>query len=177
VVDECIIVRQDGTNHGFPKGGREKGESLLQNALRELKEETGLTMEHIDLLPPTDCVIEERNDKQRLCVCYLVASMRDNQEHHEFKFTFDPKEIDEVQWMRLEAAEVKLVPRRRTALRAAHVAYLAWKNTKRAPSNKKGMRDAEADEDAGKSELQQHDGGSKNVPTPNQEPKTAKAKT
>ena len=42
---ECLLIRQIGGDWGFPKGHIEKGESELETAAREIKEETGIVAE------------------------------------------------------------------------------------------------------------------------------------
>ncbi|MCJ7637108.1 MAG: NUDIX domain-containing protein, partial [Nitrososphaeraceae archaeon] len=44
---ETILVCTDHDNYSFPKGKRHKGETIMDNALRELNEETGLTKDDI----------------------------------------------------------------------------------------------------------------------------------
>ena len=41
--DEFLLLHYEGGHWDFPKGNREKGETKLETALREIKEETGLT--------------------------------------------------------------------------------------------------------------------------------------
>lgn len=62
---ETIIVVQDSnTNFGFPKGGKNKGEYLTETALRELREETGLTPDDIIIIPHAPIEeIKNRRDK------------------------------------------------------------------------------------------------------------------
>lgn len=63
---KCVIIRQDGNNFGFPKGGKEKNETIEQNALRELWEETSLTEKEIDLIPGLILgEVKQRNKKKK----------------------------------------------------------------------------------------------------------------
>eukprot|EP01136_Pigoraptor_vietnamica_P006366 Opistho-1_new@39212 len=50
----CILRHTSGGHWGFPKGKKEPGESSLQAATRELKEETGLAI--TSLLDPNPLV-------------------------------------------------------------------------------------------------------------------------
>lgn len=47
---ETILVCTDYDNYSFPKGKRIKGETVLNNALRELNEETGLNSDDIQII-------------------------------------------------------------------------------------------------------------------------------
>ena len=42
-----VIIHDNNNNYGFPKGHQEKGESLKETALREIKEEVGIDVEII----------------------------------------------------------------------------------------------------------------------------------
>lgn len=53
----CLIATHKGI-YGFPKGKREKGERLIQGALRELNEETGIREDQITQLNETKFVDE-----------------------------------------------------------------------------------------------------------------------
>lgn len=39
-----LLIHQNNGHWAFPKGGMEQGESKMETALRELKEETGITL-------------------------------------------------------------------------------------------------------------------------------------
>ena len=118
---ECAIVLQDnGRNYSFPKGGKHKGETPLQNAKRELEEETSLTDEHIELLPPESTFVDEQRDG-KLCVRYFVGILRD--EFYNFKLKAkDPTEIDQVDWFSYPKAAAVLIPRRLAVLVAGMAA-------------------------------------------------------
>ena len=123
VRDECIIVRQSRKNYGFPKGGREEGETILQTAIRELREETGLIAgQHVSVFKRD--IIQEKNDRRRITVGYYVGAVREDV-CKEFEFTFDPFEIDEVKWMSLPEAFDVLLPRRQSVLEEAHRYWLS----------------------------------------------------
>ena len=52
------IVRSKRGNWSYPKGKRNKGESAIDAGLRELREETGITADQIELQDNVEPVIE-----------------------------------------------------------------------------------------------------------------------
>src|SRR5579883_1496581 len=68
----AIVLQDGGQNHSFPKGKREKGESLPKTAVRELQEETSLTEKDVRLLPWSE-YIDEVKPNGRVSVRYWVA--------------------------------------------------------------------------------------------------------
>lgn len=64
--DVCLVQKRRG-QQGFPKGGRLAGESVLAAALREWREECGIPVERLRLLPG------EHADEAAIGVRYLVA--------------------------------------------------------------------------------------------------------
>jgi 8-oxo-dGTP pyrophosphatase MutT (NUDIX family) len=121
--DETIIVRQATKNFGFPKGGRESGETVLQTALRELAEETGLTVtSHVSLLQ-TPLLQERHTGRRRISVGYYVAEMKPGVDLESFVFV--AQEIDEVRWYTMKEAFATLIPRRQRVLA---MAYDLWCN-------------------------------------------------
>ena len=43
-----VIIHDNNGNYGFPKGHQEKGETLNETAIREIKEEIGIDIELLD---------------------------------------------------------------------------------------------------------------------------------
>ncbi|WP_391115959.1 NUDIX hydrolase [Psychrobacillus sp. L3] len=96
-----LMVKNKGTGSSYytpPGGAVEKGETLIEGAIREVKEETGLDV-HVDgVFSVGEAFFEERG-------------------HHAILFTFVgkiiggkieisfPEEIEEVTWMDLKQAE------------------------------------------------------------------------
>ncbi|ARF11907.1 NUDIX hydrolase [Klosneuvirus KNV1] len=97
-IEHCILVKTENNNYGFPKGKRNKGESMEQTALRELYEETGLTRDHIKLID--NMTLDELSVKGNPCIRYYLATC-DNINH---TFKFDDKELAEVKWYKIDDA-------------------------------------------------------------------------
>jgi 8-oxo-dGTP diphosphatase len=107
----CLLVQTHTGQWGFPKGKRNKGESVVENALRELFEETGLLRLQINL--HEDLAIDERSDKGNLAVRYLAATLSDPSPI----LVRQQQELQAVTWMRIAEAEAVLRPSRRDVLR------------------------------------------------------------
>ena len=67
----CIVEKRDG-KCGFPKGGQEPGETLLENAYREWTEETGISQTRLKIRDDCDFV-----DEAYLGCRYLLAECED----------------------------------------------------------------------------------------------------
>lgn len=70
---EYLLIRNRKRHWDFPKGKQESGESTVQTALRELREETGLVIEYVTgPLSPISWIFKENNVLyQKLGVLYL----------------------------------------------------------------------------------------------------------
>jgi 8-oxo-dGTP pyrophosphatase MutT (NUDIX family) len=114
--NKTILVCTEKGYYSMPKGKRKRYETDIQTALRELEEETGLTVSHIELL--NDFQLDEINDKGHLTVRYFVAKLV--REHT--TFVFDINELDKVEWIDIEQAYKleKFLDRRKNILRKAH---------------------------------------------------------
>jgi len=99
-VIETVIVESLKHHYSFPKGKREKGETIYINAMRELKEETGLTLENITLIEKI--TYTEQNKKGDPNIVYYVAVIKEK--YKDFKFTFPKDELCGVKWIPLEEA-------------------------------------------------------------------------
>lgn len=117
-VVECLLVQTPTGQWGFPKGKRNRGEAVLDNALRELFEETGLMRLQLSLRE--DLYFDERSDKGGLAVRYLAASLTDPDP------TLIPAhgELLDVRWCSVVTALTLLKPARREVLRAALAAVV-----------------------------------------------------
>jgi 8-oxo-dGTP pyrophosphatase MutT (NUDIX family) len=113
-----VVVQQDKDNYGFPKGGGKRGETCFKTAFRELQEETGLGQHQVHLLSRD--FLKETSRKGNIAVCYLVATVDDCfGPGSSYAFSYDHKEIDDVQWRSIENALALLRPQRQEVLKAA----------------------------------------------------------
>ena len=111
-----VCARRSGV-WSFPKGRRKKSENILENALRELTEETGLSREHIRLLNFT--FIDERNPAKDTRTRYFVAVVNSDVDPPE-QFRYNKNELSAVRWVNVSASSALLKPSRRKVLAAAH---------------------------------------------------------
>lgn len=109
---QIILVQARGGTWGFPKGKRERGESVEQNALRELTEETSLVREQISPLPGV--TIDELSAKGNLSVRYFIARLIDPSAELQA-----PPDESQVCWKTVEDALTLLPKHRRVTLRRA----------------------------------------------------------
>jgi RNA:NAD 2'-phosphotransferase (TPT1/KptA family)/ADP-ribose pyrophosphatase YjhB (NUDIX family) len=85
----CVRTPRD--QWGFPKGKCKKGELPIACALRELKEETGLSFSDITILPGA---VTEITDKGNNCTTYFYATVSTTLALQ----AQDPEELSEVVW-------------------------------------------------------------------------------
>ena len=114
--NETVIVTTENDRCSFPKGKRNKKETDLETAFRELEEETGLTKDHVELID--GIVIDETSNNGNPSVRYFVGRLiKDIDE-----FTFDKDELKKVEWHRVEDAMKLegLKDRRKQILAIAH---------------------------------------------------------
>jgi 8-oxo-dGTP pyrophosphatase MutT (NUDIX family) len=109
---ECLLVQTPTGQWGFPKGKRNRGEAVVDNALRELFEETGLMRLQIALRE--DLTFDERSDKGNLAVRYLAATLTDPDP----TLIPAPGELTDVRWWSVDDALGLLKTARRDVLRA-----------------------------------------------------------
>ena len=95
---KVLVIRQTQGFWGFPKGHIEEGESEIQTAIRETKEETNL-----------DVVIE---DETRFCLNYIIEDKQINKYvvyfiakaiNNDVKLQIE--EIDDIAWVDIEKVE------------------------------------------------------------------------
>ena len=97
--NKVLVIRQKQGFWGFPKGHIEEGESEIQTAIRETKEETNL-----------DVIIE---DKTRFCLTYVIEDKNIHKEVVYFVAKVDGKvdikpqieEINGIVWIEIAKVE------------------------------------------------------------------------
>lgn len=87
---------------GFPKGHIEKGESSIDAALRELKEETGVEAEILSKIGDSKYVFTQKGEKVFKVVITYLMGYKSGEGKPQLE------EIDEVVWMNPEEAVGKL---------------------------------------------------------------------
>lgn len=88
---EYLIIRQKNDSHwGFPKGHVEERETEDETAIREVKEETGLTINILDNFRVTDKYFVKENTMKEV-VFFLGKAESD-------KVDIQPEEISDYKW-------------------------------------------------------------------------------
>jgi 8-oxo-dGTP diphosphatase len=89
-----VVHRPEQQDWSFPKGKLEAGETLDVAALREVREETGMTCELLRFIGHTEYV--DRKGRQKTVAYWIMAATGG---------TFSPnEEVDELRWLRLDDA-------------------------------------------------------------------------
>lgn len=115
-VDETVLVSTQNGNYSFPKGKRNKNETSLETAWRELGEETGLEKKHVKLID--DFTIDELSDKGNIAIRYYVGILTETL----LELKFDPTELQKSEWIKIPDAYIleKFKNRRKEILKQAH---------------------------------------------------------
>lgn len=120
-VDEkkTVLVCTKQDNYSFPKGKRNKNETTLNCALRELEEETGLKPTDIELFEHE--MFDEKSDRGGLATRYYVAKLLVNK-----GVSFDEDELKKVEWIKIDDVYKleKFKDRRKDILREVEKKYL-----------------------------------------------------
>ncbi|RLC61218.1 MAG: NUDIX hydrolase [Chloroflexota bacterium] len=101
-LEVVLIATQGGERWGLPKGLVEKGESLEETALREVREETGLEAEILERLEPIEYWFwwDEEGQKVRYhkkVYFFLMAYRSGDVAQHDF-------EVEDVRWFPIDQA-------------------------------------------------------------------------
>jgi 8-oxo-dGTP pyrophosphatase MutT (NUDIX family) len=115
-----LIATAGGRRWQIPKGHLEPGESLEQAALREVREETGVTGRIVATLPAIDYTFAEKDGRRvRKHVDYYLLAYVGGDEGD-----FDAEEVDVARWFGWDEAVRRLshVNERRVAERAREIA-------------------------------------------------------
>ena len=108
-----LIKHAVGSHWDFPKGHQEKNETPEQTALREIKEETGLTVKLIPNFSKTISYLSEPNVKKS--VTFFLATTKES------SVKICQKEIIDYVWLPYTEALVKLTyPQAKEVLNNAH---------------------------------------------------------
>lgn len=95
-LSQTVLVETHHGRFSFPKGKRISGESYLHAALRELREETGLQAEDIEIEEGASVV--DFSSRGNPSVHYLIAKTLRVQAN----FDFDPDELKSVSWFPID---------------------------------------------------------------------------
>jgi len=101
-LEVVLIATQGGERWGLPKGLVEKGESLEETALREVREETGLEAEILERLEPIEYWFWWDEDGQKVryhkkVYFFLMAYRSGDVAQHDF-------EVEDVRWFPIDQA-------------------------------------------------------------------------
>ena len=94
--NETILVCTEYDNYSFPKGKRNKGEKSIDTAIRETEEETGLTLEDIEIV--SDMHFDENSDRGNIATRYYVGILKTNKK----TVKFDENELKNAVWMKYD---------------------------------------------------------------------------
>lgn len=122
----CVVFRKNKTEvcliathskiYGFPKGKLNKGESHIEGALRELKEETGITMDQIEPLNENKYLDEPSQSGKQPAIRLFVTNTLNNNIKLKQE---DEGEIFECKWFSIADAFKLLMPKRQQILNQA----------------------------------------------------------
>ena len=115
VLSVCLVGTHSG-NLSFPKGKRNSGESLRDAAIRELREETGLTTQHLEPIRE-DCFIDELSNRGNVAIRLYVTDLVDG-----VNPKLEPEDKEEIatcDFIPIDQALKMIVDKRQTVLNAA----------------------------------------------------------
>ncbi len=94
-----LILHREGNHWGFPKGKANPGETPLQSATRELKEETGLIVSDVLLQQPMIEQYQFRRKRQ-----FIVKTVQYFPAFVEGSLNLQEEEIRDAKWMTIPEA-------------------------------------------------------------------------
>ena len=94
--NEILLVHHNKGHWGFPKGHMEEGETEIETAVREVKEETNIDVEVNENYRYTEYYSPEENIMKE--VVYFLASNKSNTKEAQ------QEEVSEVKWFPFEEA-------------------------------------------------------------------------
>jgi 8-oxo-dGTP pyrophosphatase MutT (NUDIX family) len=94
-----LILHREGSHWGFPKGKANPGETPLQSATRELKEETGLNVVQVLRESPLTEQYQFRRKKQ-----FIVKTVQYFPAFVEGNLALQEEEIRDAKWMTISEA-------------------------------------------------------------------------
>jgi len=121
---EFVSVVSKAGNYGFPKGKREKDETLFQTSIRELQEETGIQEKDIQFIQPESVYFDEISNKGNICVRYFLAQYKSDVTSKEFNFVFDLEELRQVSWINHKKLLSLLTLKNRPSILAKAVQFI-----------------------------------------------------
>lgn len=94
--NEVLLIQQNSGNWGFPKGHMEKGETEIQTAIREIKEETNLDIQ-IDNSYRYELSYLQREDMTKTVVYFVATLTNENKQ-----VQIQEKELQNYKWTQKE---------------------------------------------------------------------------
>ena len=118
--NETVVVKTARDNYSYPKGKKERGETHLETAYRELKEETNIDESDIILYPDEVCIDERKGQNKNISVRYFIGKLKTK-----VPVSFqDPDELDEVSYMKV--SDVLSMPNENMKLRRKQILEEAY---------------------------------------------------
>lgn len=102
--DEFLLLHYESGHWGFPKGNRERGETKLETAIREIEEETGLTdLEFADFEEEIDYFYKKEGKTVYKTVTYFLAQSKTKKikiswEHQGFEWLPYEKAVEKLRY-------------------------------------------------------------------------------
>jgi 2'-phosphotransferase len=86
-------------NTSFTKGGKKNNETPIETAIREVREESGITEDWLTFAKNTYVI--EKNNKGIDNMAYFICKLSQDYQN---KFSYDPEEIEEIKWYTIKEA-------------------------------------------------------------------------